>query len=167
LRLVLGQRPDHVLVAGPKAPDPRLIGGRHGNNPEMGQIRKLMFVKPRTVKIGDSIVDAAKLMKGEETGIAPIVEEGRLIGVVTDSDITLRVVAEGRDPHTTRVEDVASRDLVTIDPDQALDDALAVMESHDVKRLPVVEEDGTLVGIVAHADVLRHVEAERAESVFA
>jgi CBS domain-containing protein len=56
---------------------------------------------------------------------------------------------------------------VTIDPDQALDDALAVMESHDVKRLPVVEEDGTLVGIVAHADVLRHVEAERAESVFA
>jgi len=144
-----------------------LIGGRHGNNPEMGQIRKLMFVKPRTVKIGDSIVDAAKLMKGEETGIAPIVEEGRLIGVVTDSDITLRVVAEGRDPHTTRVEDVASRDLVTIDPDQALDDALAVMESHDVKRLPVVEEDGTLVGIVAHADVLRHVEAERSESVFA
>jgi len=126
-----------------------------------------MFVKPRTVKIGDSIVDAAKLMKGEETGIAPIVEDGRLIGVVTDHDITIRVVAEGRDPSTTRVEDVASRDLVTIDPEQSLGDALALMEQHDVKRLPVVEEDGTLVGIVAHADVLRHVEVEQSEIVFA
>ncbi|HEY2779090.1 MAG TPA: CBS domain-containing protein [Gaiellaceae bacterium] len=133
----------------------------------MGQIRKLMFVKPRTVKIGDSVVDAAKLMKGEETTIAPIVEAGRLIGVVTDKDIVLRVVAEGRDPQTTKVEDVASRDLVTIDPDEDLHEALAVMAQHDVKRLPVIEEDGTLVGIVAHADVLRHVEAERTETVFA
>lgn len=126
-----------------------------------------MFVKPRTVKVGDSVVDAAKLMKGEETGIAPIVEDGRLIGVVTDRDITIRVVAEGRDPQSTRVEDVASRDLVTIDPDQDLDDALAVMADHDVRHLPVIEEDGTLVGMIAHADVLRHAEAERAEGVFA
>jgi CBS domain-containing protein len=133
----------------------------------MEQIRKLMFVKPRTVKVGDSVVDAAKLMKGEETGIAPIVEDGRLIGVVTDHDITVRVVAEGRDPSTTRVEDVASMDLITVDPDEDLDEALALMAHHDVRRLPVVEEDGTLVGMVAHADVLRHVEAERAESVFA
>lgn len=133
----------------------------------MEQIRKLMFVKPRTVKVGDSVVDAAKLMKGEETGIAPIVEDGRLIGVVTDHDITLRVVAEGRDPLTTRVEDVASRDLITIDPDESLDEALALMAHHDVRRLPVIEEDGTLVGIVSHADVLRHVEAERSDSVFA
>ena len=133
----------------------------------MEQIRKLMFVKPRTVKVGDSVVDAAKLMKGEETGIAPIVEDGRLIGVVTDHDITVRVVAEGRDPSTTKVEDVASKDLVTVDPEQDLGDALALMAHHDVRRLPVVEEDGTLVGMVAQADVLRHVEAERTESVFA
>ena len=133
----------------------------------MEQIRKLMFVKPRTVKVGDSVVDAAKLIKGEETGIAPIVEDGRLIGVVTDHDITVRVGAEGRDPRTTRVEDVASKDLVTVDPDQDLGDALALMAHHDVRRLPVVEEDGTLVGMVSHADVLRHVEAERTEIVFA
>jgi CBS domain-containing protein len=133
----------------------------------MGQIRKLMFVKPRTVKVGDSVVEAAKLMKGEETGIAPIVEDGRLVGVVTDHDIVLRVVAEGRDPQTTKVEDVASRDLVTIDPDQDLGEALAIMAHHDVRRLPVIEQDGTLVGMVAHADVLRRVEAERSEGVFA
>jgi CBS domain-containing protein len=133
----------------------------------MEQIRKLMFVKPRTVRIGASVVDAAKLMKGEESGVAPIVEDGRLVGVVTDRDITIRVVAEGRDPRKTKVEDVASRDLVTVDPDQALEEALALMDEHHVKGLPVVEEDGTLVGIVARADVRRHVEADEAESVFA
>jgi CBS domain-containing protein len=133
----------------------------------MEQIRKLMFVKPRTVRIGASVVDAAKLMKGEESGVAPIVEDGRLVGVVTDRDITIRVVAEGRDPKKTKVEDVASRDLVTVDPDQALEEALALMDEHHVKGLPVVEEDGTLVGIVARADVRRHVEADEAESVFA
>jgi len=126
-----------------------------------------MFVKPRTVRIGASVVDAAKLMKGEESGVAPIVEDGRLVGVVTDRDITIRVVAEGRDPKKTKVEDVASRDLVTVDPDQALEEALALMDEHHVKGLPVVEEDGTLVGIVARADVRRHVEADEAESVFA
>ena len=126
-----------------------------------------MFVKPRTVRVGDSIVEAAKLMRGEETGIAPIVDGGRLIGVITERDITIRVVAEGRDPRTTNVEEIASRDLVTIDPDQDLDDALEVMALHDVKRLPVIEDDGTLVGIVARADVARHLEAEREEPVFA
>jgi CBS domain-containing protein len=133
----------------------------------MGQIRKLMFVKPRTVRAGDSVVDAAKLMRGEETGIAPIVEDGRLIGVVTDRDITIRVVAEGRDPSTTKVEDVASCDLVTVGPDQGLDEALALMTEHQVKGLPVVEEDGTFLGIVARADVRRHVAAARSEGVLA
>jgi len=126
----------------------------------MGQIRKLMTVRPRTVKVGDSVVDAAKLMRGEDAGFAPIVEGNRLVGVVTDRDIAVRVVAEGRDPNATRVEEIASHDLVTIDPEQELDDALSTMARHQVRRLPVVEEDGTLIGIVAQADVARHVDAE-------
>jgi CBS domain-containing protein len=127
----------------------------------MGKIRELMTVKPRTVKTGDSIVDAAKLMRGEDTGIAPIVDHGRLVGVVTDRDIAIRVVAEGRDPKATKVEDVASQDLVTVDPQQDLAEALRLMAKHQVRRLPVVEEDGKLVGIVAQADVARHADAER------
>jgi CBS domain-containing protein len=127
----------------------------------MGQIRKLMTVRPRTVKVGDSVVDAAKLMRGEDAGIAPIVDGDRLVGVVTDRDIAVRVVAEGRDPQATRVEEIASHDLITIDPEQELDDALSTMAQHQVRRLPVVEEDGTLIGIVAQADVARHVDAER------
>ena len=131
----------------------------------MGQIKELMTVKPRTVKQGDSIVDAAKLMKGEDTGVAPIVDGDRLVGVVTDRDIAIRVVAEGRDPQSTKVEDVASQNLVTIDPQQDLDEALRLMAQHQVRRLPVVEEDGKLVGIIAQADVARHADSERTGEV--
>ena len=131
----------------------------------MGKIKELMTVKPRTVKQGDSIVDAAKLMKGEDTGVAPIVDGDRLVGVITDRDIAIRVVAEGRDPQSTKVEDIASQNLVTIDPQQDLDEALRLMAQHQVRRLPVVEEDGKLVGIIAQADVARHADAERTGEV--
>ena len=124
----------------------------------MGQIRELMTVRPRTVKLGDTIVEAAKLMKGEESGMAPIMDGNRLVGVLTDHDIAVRVVAEGRDPRTTRVEEIASTDLVTVDPEQDLDHALRLMTQNHVWRLPVVEEDGSLIGIVAQADVSRHAE---------
>jgi len=131
----------------------------------MGRIQELMTVKPRTVKAGDSIVDAAKLMRGEDAGIAPIVDGERLVGVLTDRDIAIRVVAEGKDPATTKVEDVASHELVTLDPEQDLDDALRLMAQHQVRRLPVVEQDGKLVGIVAQADVARHADAGRTGKV--
>jgi CBS domain-containing protein len=131
----------------------------------MGQIKELMTVKPRTVKTGDSVVEAAKLMKGEDAGIAPIVDGERLVGIVTDRDIAIRVVAEGRDPVSTKVEEIASQNLVTIDPQQDLDEALRLMAQHQVRRLPVVEEDGKLVGIVAQADVARHAGAKRTGEV--
>ena len=131
----------------------------------MGRIRDLMTVLPRTVKLGDSIVDAAKLMRGEDSGIAPIVEGDRLVGVVTDRDIAIRVVAAGRDPQETKVEEIASLTLVTIDPEQDLDEALRLMAKHEVRRLPVVEEDGKLVGIIAQADVARHASNSRTGKV--
>ena len=133
----------------------------------MGQIRKLMTVLPRTVKTGDSVVDAAKLMRGEDSGIAPIVDGDRLVGVITDRDIAVKVVAEGRDPKTTKVEEVASTTLVTVDPQQSLDEALRLMGRHHLRRLPVVEEDGKLVGIVAQADVARHLDAEQTGALVA
>ena len=99
----------------------------------MGQIRDLMTVLPRTVKLGDSIVDAAKVMRGEDAGIAPIVEGDRLVGVITDRDIAIRVVAAEGDPRSqTKVEEIASTTLVTIDPEQGLDEALRLMAEHEV-----------------------------------
>jgi len=119
------------------------------------QIRELMTPNPRTVSADSPVVEAARVMRDEDVGIAPIVEGERLIGTITDRDITIRVVAEGKDPQSTNVRDVASTQLVTIDPQQDLDEAVRLMAQHQVRRLPVVEEDGKLVGVVAQADIAR------------
>jgi CBS domain-containing protein len=114
-----------------------------------------MTSNPCSVDTDKSVAYAAKMMRDEDVGIAPIVEGDRLVGVLTDRDVTVRVVAEGRDPEQVKVTEVASRDVVTLDPDQDLDEALRLMARHQVRRLPVVEEDGRLVGVVAQADVAR------------
>jgi CBS domain-containing protein len=118
-------------------------------------VKEVMTSNPATVEPSSTLVDVARTMKSEDAGIVPIVEGGRLIGTVTDRDIAIRAIAEGKDPQSTTVREIASTDLVTIDPQQDLDEALRLMARHQVRRLPVVEEDGRLVGIVAQADVAR------------
>jgi len=118
-------------------------------------VRDLMTTSPRTVTADTSLVEAAKAMRDEDAGIVPIVDGDSLHGVVTDRDIVVRAIAEGKDPTSTKVRDVASKDVATIDPQQNLDEALRLMAQHQVRRLPVVEEDGRLVGIVAQADIAR------------
>jgi CBS domain-containing protein len=118
-------------------------------------IREAMTSNPKTVSSDQSVVDAARIMKQEDAGIIPIVEGQKLVGVLTDRDIAIQVVAEGKDPQSVKVSELASRDLVTIDPQQDLDEGLRLMARHQVRRLPVVEEDGKLVGILAQADVAR------------
>ena len=124
-------------------------------------VREVMTQNPRTVDAGSPVVEAARLMKEEDVGSVPVLENGRLTGTLTDRDIVLRIVAEGRDPQTTKVVEVASSDLVTIDPQQNLDEALRMMATHQVRRLPVVEEDGQLVGILAQADAAREASEKK------
>jgi CBS domain-containing protein len=119
-------------------------------------IRDLMTTNPRSLESGSTVMDAARLMRDEDAGLIPVVEGGKLVGTVTDRDIAIRVVAEGKSPESITVGDIASRELVTIDPQQELDEALRLMARHQIRRLPVVEEDGRLVGIVAQADIARH-----------
>ena len=124
----------------------------------MGQshrIAELMTENPHSVTPTASVVEAAKIMRDDDVGLIPVVEGQRLIGTVTDRDITIRVVAEDRD-QATSVGEIASTELVTVDPQQDLDEALRLMARHQVRRLPVVQEDGRLVGIVSQADVARH-----------
>jgi CBS domain-containing protein len=128
----------------------------------MGQsIKDVMTSDPCTIDAGKSVAYAAKMMRDEDVGLAPIVEGDKLIGMLTDRDIAIRVVAEGRDPDQMTVREVASKQVVTIDPQQDLDEALRIMAKHQVRRLPVVEEDGRLVGVVAQADIAREGDDSR------
>jgi CBS domain-containing protein len=123
----------------------------------MGQIRDLMSSKPATCEPSATVLEVAKRMAQEDVGPIPVVEGERLVGIVTDRDIVLRVVAEGRDPMSTRIGEVASTKLETVSPDDDLGTALQRMASAQVRRLPVVEGD-RLVGVVAQADVARRGE---------
>ena len=115
-------------------------------------VQEAMTSRPTTVSPDTAAREAAQIMKSEDTGIVPIVEGDRLVGVITDRDLTLRIVAENAGADT-RVGELASKDLVTVDPQQSLEEAARLMAEHQVRRLPVVEEDGRLVGILAQKDL--------------
>jgi CBS domain-containing protein len=117
-------------------------------------IKEVMTSEVKACEPHTTVAEAAKVMAREDVGPVPIVEEGRLTGIVTDRDIVTRVVAEGRDPNSTTVGEIASRDLVTVSPDDDLDMALKHLAQNQVRRIPVVE-GGRLVGIVAQADIAR------------
>jgi CBS domain-containing protein len=117
-------------------------------------IKEVMTRDVRACEPNATVADAAKVMAQEDVGPVPIVEDGRLVGIVTDRDIVVRVVAEGRDPNATTVKEIASTELVTVAPDDDLDEALHLLAERQVRRLPVVEGD-RLVGIVAQADIAR------------
>ena len=124
-------------------------------------IRDLMTSNPCSIEADKPVAYAAKMMRDEDVGLAPIVEGEKLVGTLTDRDIAIRVVAEGKDPESTTVREVATTRLVTIDPEQDLDEALRLMAQNQVRRLLVVEADGRLAGVVAQADVARHASDEK------
>jgi CBS domain-containing protein len=118
------------------------------------RVRDAMTPGPETIQADRPAAEAAKLMKAADAGMIPVMNNRNLLGTVTDRDIVVRLVAEGRDPQSTPVYEIASTEIVTIEPDRALDEALELMAKHRVRRLPVVE-DGRLVGVLAQADVAR------------
>ena len=107
---------------------------------------------PRTVNASDTIVDAARVMSEADIGDVIVVDNGDVKGIVTDRDIVVRGVAEGRDAQSTSVSDVCSSDTQTIEPGASVDEALQKMRDADIRRLPVVE-GGRPVGIVSLGDL--------------
>jgi CBS domain-containing protein len=118
----------------------------------MPQVREQMVSSVVTIEPGTGVVDAAKRMIQEEKGPLPIVEGERPVAIVTDRDIIAHVVAEGRDPNSMTVDDIASHELVTIGPDQDINEARRLMDEHQLDRILVVEDD-RLVGIISEADI--------------
>jgi CBS domain-containing protein len=115
-------------------------------------VRDAMSEDPRSIGASAAVVEAARLMREADIGSLPITDDENLVGMITDRDITMRVVAEAADPQRTPVGDVCSRDLISVAPESDLEEALQLMARHQVRRLPVVE-NGRLVGIVAQADI--------------
>jgi CBS domain-containing protein len=116
------------------------------------QVRDAMTPSVTSAHPSQSLADAARVMKIDDVGSVPVVEGERLVGILTDRDIVVRAIAEGGDPLTVTVDEVVSREPVTVDPDQNLDEALELMVRHKVRRLPVTE-NGRLVGMLAQADI--------------
>ena len=121
----------------------------------MRNCQDVMTKSPATCGEMAPVVDAAKLMEKEGVGSIPVCEDGRLVGIVTDRDIAMRVVAEGRDPQQTKIQDVMTRDPQTVSAEEPISRALEVMESRQVRRIPVIDGGGKLVGIIAQADIAR------------
>jgi CBS domain-containing protein len=117
------------------------------------KVREHMTDRPRCVTPETPVSEAAELMASEDVGSLPILDGDELVGVVTDRDIVVRAVAKKKNPQGMPVREVASSELVTVGPEQDLSEALKLMASHQVRRLPVVDEDNHLVGVLAQADV--------------
>jgi CBS domain-containing protein len=126
--------------------------------------KDVMTRNPQVVTADASVQEAARLMKSEDTGVLPVVESQgtrRVVGVITDRDITIRVVAEGRSSATVR--DAMSTGVRTCKEDDSLNDVMKVMSSEQVRRVPIVDDSGELVGIVSQADVVLEGDDKRAE----
>ncbi|MBV9881293.1 MAG: CBS domain-containing protein [Gemmatirosa sp.] len=126
--------------------------------------RDIMTKDPRVVTPETPVQEAARLMKSEDTGVLPVVDaesSRRLVGVITDRDIAIRVVGEGMS--SAQVRDAMSPSVKSCRPDDAIKDVLQVMSDAQVRRLPIVDDGGIVVGIVSQADVVREADGKKVE----
>lgn len=113
-------------------------------------IRDVMTPNPRTVSPEDSLESAARIMRDEDTGVVPVVQDGRPVGILTDRDIVIRGVAEGGSARAVR--DIVTGRVISVSPDATTREATELMSEHQIRPLPVVEND-RLIGIVSLGDL--------------
>jgi CBS domain-containing protein len=130
------------------------------------KIDDVMTTRPRAVMADTKVVEAAAAMRSDDVGVLPVVDsENRLVGVVTDRDIVTRLVAEGGSANTTNVGSILTEGVVAVSPDDDVDDARKLMETHQLRRLPVLSQEGELVGLVGHSDVARVLRAGKTDEL--
>lgn len=129
-------------------------------NDESRHVRDVMTPNPRCVGDKDSLVDAARIMRDQDTGIVPVIDGGnKIIGLITDRDIVVRAVAEDKDIESCRVNEVMSKQVRTVHEDDLVRDVLNVMGGAQVRRVPVVNRNDELVGIVSMKDLATETKA--------
>jgi len=121
------------------------------------RVRDVMTANPATVSEKDSIRDVARIMAREDTGIVPVVDGKKIIGLITDRDIVVRLVAEGKDLANSRVKEVMSRSVRSVKEDTPISEVLDLMSNAQIRRVPVVNQNNELVGILSIGDIALRV----------
>lgn len=121
------------------------------------ELREIMTRDVEIVSASASVQEAAGKMKSLDVGLMPVCDGDRLQGILTDRDITIRATAHGRDPKKTKVSDVMSTDLAYCLEEQEVEEAVSLMEARQIRRIPILNQDKRLVGIVSLADIAIHV----------
>jgi CBS domain-containing protein len=127
----------------------------------MKKCDEVMTKNPVCCLPDDMVVKVAQLMKRENIGPIPVIENEetrKLVGIVTDRDLALKIVAEGRDAKSTKVEAVMTHEVVTCRADDDLQRALDAMSEHQLRRIPIVDNENKIVGIISQADVATRVD---------
>ncbi len=123
------------------------------SGPGSRHVRDLMTANPECVSEKDSIRDVARIMKKEDTGVVPVVDGKQIIGMITDRDIVVRLVAEGKDPANAHVNEAMTKNVRKVREDATIDEVMRVMTGADIRRVPVVNERDEIVGIVSMGDL--------------
>jgi CBS domain-containing protein len=128
-------------------------------------VREVMTRNVESARPDMSVKEVAQIMKDRNIGSLPVADQRHVAGLITDRDITIRIVAEGRDASATRVADVMSRDVVSVKENDPLENAERLMHDRQLRRLPVVNEQGELTGYLAMARIAREESPEQAGKV--
>lgn len=120
---------------------------------ETRHVRDVMTPNPECVSERDSIRDVARIMKEQDTGVVPVVDGKRIIGLITDRDIVVRGIAEGRDVSSVKVNEIMTKSVRSVKEDTPLTEVLDLMGSAEIRRLPVVNGNNELIGIVSLGDI--------------
>jgi CBS domain-containing protein len=117
------------------------------------KVRDAMHRGVQWVQPGTRVMEIARLMREHDIGCVPVGENDRLVGMVTDRDIVCRSLAAGRDPSSTTARDVMTKGIIYCRAEEDLDDAVRLMESREIRRLPVIDENKRMIGILSLGDV--------------
>jgi CBS domain-containing protein len=132
------------------------------------RIRDVMTEEPKFCMADDSVIDAACIMRDEHVGVVPVIESEesrRVVGMVTDRDLCLGVIAEGQDPAHVRVDQCMTSKVVCCVREDAVEDVTDLMQANQIRRVPVIDDDGQLVGIVSLADLVGRARLRSAETI--
>ncbi|NMO15272.1 CBS domain-containing protein [Pyxidicoccus fallax] len=126
-------------------------------------VEKIMSGNPITCMPDTSLQQAARWMVEGDCGALPVVDiDNKPLGVITDRDITCRIIAQGKDPYALHVEDAMTHSAATVFKDTPLEDCMELMEENQVRRMIVLDDDGTVCGMVSQADLARHLPPDEA-----